>query len=201
MSFVLYTQHTRKSFCFWSVDGVNSWNPKNFPPLFQLAFLKGKQNWRVLSFLMEKFLMNLTMNPRLFGHCRAERGQVRMLSTLFSYLSRRINFTTTREMKWFTEERTEATPAGGAACPASVLGGEGQKLALVPGGVRMRACRISDREIIPTMLSASFTTTSRWTCKQEKSRPSLNKNALKWKIGEKYLPDTLQWIHPTNHRR
>jgi hypothetical protein len=29
---------------------------------------------------------------------------------------------------------------------------------------------MSDREIIPTMLSASFTTTSRWTCKEKKSR-------------------------------
>lgn len=46
--------------------------------------------------------------------------------------------------------------------------GKGQKATSVPAGVSTKACRMSEREMIPTMLSASFTTTKRWTCKRGK---------------------------------
>ena len=83
---------------------------------------------------------------------------------------------------------------GRACCPASPprprLGSlctysKGQTLAFVPAGVSIRACRISDREIIPTILSVSFTTTSRWTCKQEERRPRVKveiSKGLKWTL-------------------
>lgn len=54
-----------------------------------------------------------------------------------------------------------------------------QCLRFLPAGVSTRACRMSDREMIPTMLSASFTTTKRWTCQQGEE-------------SEIYLPDLKQ---------
>lgn len=49
--------------------------------------------------------------------------------------------------------------------------GKGPRPAHVPAGVRIKACRMSDSEMMPTMLSASFTTTSRCTCQRDKQLP------------------------------
>ena len=134
--------------------------------------------------------------------------QARSLSLNFS-LSLKWNNKTAdpqRECTWFTRWCTEshgrqvggrglAAPATPPPPPASSLysQGGGQTLAFIPAGVRIRACRMSDREIIPTILSASFTTTSRWTCQWEKETTGEHRNkVLKWTL-ENNFSCTVQW--------
>lgn len=88
--------------------------------------------------------------------------------------------------------------------------GKHQNATSIPAGVSTKACRMSEREMIPTMLSASFTTTKRWTCKQgkhfERDFPDGNwklkahssltamKSYLKWQTSQDLcLKNTAEW--------
>lgn len=125
-------------------------------------------------------MLNMAVNPRLAGTSERRQdapGQKPFLKLFSLTQVEQQNCRPTEGMHMvYTVMHRKPRQAGGrarACCtcyppppPASSLysQGGGQTLAFIPAGVRIRACRMSDREIIPTILSASFTTTSRWTC-------------------------------------
>lgn len=88
--------------------------------------------------------------------------------------------------------------------------GKGPRPAHVPAGVRIKACRMSDSEMMPTMLSASFTTTSRCTCQRDKQLPCqssqkvlrrLLANNVFHILNKEDVPEVRDRNHVKNHKR